>query len=51
MFAFAFVAVIPGFVLEVPARQEAPIPWSTPLPGCLPSVGLANNSGPPQRPG
>ena len=24
MFAFAFVAVIPGFVLEEPAFQEAP---------------------------
>jgi len=50
MFAFAFAAVIPGFVLEEPARQEAPVPSSTPPPGRLPRVGLANNSGPPRRP-
>jgi len=50
MFAFAFAAVIPGFVLEEPARQEAPVPSSTPPPGRLPRVGLANNSGQSRRP-
>ena len=37
MFAFAFAAVIPGFMLEEPARQEAP---SVVHPSCgEPAVG------------
>ena len=49
MFAFAFVAVIPGFVLEEPAFQEAPSVVH-PSSGAPATVCLANNSGPPRRP-